>query len=416
MQLRRELDEVLVDEFQDVNGLQSRLLHAVSRPGGDGGAGNLFVVGDVKQSIYRFRQADPRQFLELFDAYADYQPGRKDPRGARISLSENFRSRPVLLDELNRLFAALFTRKLGEVDYDAHQAFAPGRKEEDFSWQGPAVGVHLLELTGEADDAVPSSPDALSAPEEEMERDEREADYVARYLLANPDARRDCAILLQTSKGYATKMIEALRRHGIPHFTRESIGFLEQQEVLDVLALLRTIHNPFDEVALVGALRGPAGGWTEDDLARLRLQDRRGALFENLKLLATESGPTASRAEHFIALLREWQAAARREGMGALFGRIYRDLSLREKVATLPNGTQRVANLLYLMDRGVQFDSFRRKGIGQFLRFVQDLLDRDEDLGQPPSPVGTEEAVQVMTIHKSKGLQFATVIDRKSVV
>ncbi len=411
--LRERFEHVLVDEFQDVNALQAQLLRAIARPGTEENAspGNLFVVGDVKQSIYGFRQADPRQFQELYARYHPYGAGKSAQPGARISLRENFRTAPALLRELNRFFAALFTRELGGIEYDTAHQFIPGRQE--FFFNSPRLEFHLIEqqfdwspAPGDGDDSDgDGDADVLS------EANEREAQYVAERIRDLNVPWGDVAVLLRSASGTATKLIEAFQRVGIPYHTEESIGFLTQQEVRDVLALLRVIDNPYQEVALVGCLRGPVGQWTENDLVHLRLVNREGLLFDNLKHAAQANGHLLEfKTQKFLERLRHWQHASQRESMEILFARLYDEMHWRERAAVLPNGDQRVANLLYLQERGVQFDSFRRKGLTRFLRFIDDLIERGEDLGQPAAAPPNANVVRVMTMHKSKGLQFPIVI------
>lgn len=399
--LQGDYEHVLVDEFQDVNELQARLLRAVARPGGKRGTpdANLFVVGDVKQSIYGFRQADPLQFQGLYATYRDYSPKKAAQPGARIDLPENFRSTPPLLRELNAIFLELFSPRIGQVLYDEHHAFVPGRSEPE-AVTAPCLNVHILE--GEESDEEDA---------EVLDADEREAAAVARLIAESGFAPGETAVLVRSGRGYATKLVEAFQRAGLPFHTQESIGFLAQQEVMDVLALLRTIDNPYREVELIGCLRGPAAEWNEDEVAMLRLRDRGGRLFDNLRAAADdEQDPIRGKAAAFLMRLAAWQHAVRRESMGVFFGRLYEELLLRERVATLPHGDQRTHNLEYLHRRAVQFDSFRRKGLAQFLGFLDDLMERGEDLGTPAAVAANADVVRIMTMHKSKGLQFPLVV------
>jgi len=193
--------------------------------------------------------------------------------------------------------------------------------------------------------------------------------------------------------------------------TQEALGFLERQEVLDVLAILRTVANPYDEVALVGCLRGPAAWWSEDDLALLRLMDRAARLHDTIKTLsAAQASPLSAKCRAFLDRLNRWRDAAAREPMARFFARLHDDLNLRERVSVLPGGDDRVRSLEFLQARAAQFDAFRRKGIAPFVDFVQDLVDRDEELGRPPAAPAGDDVVRVMTMHKSKGLEFDVVV------
>lgn len=433
---RRRTDAVFVDEFQDVSPLQASLLRAISRPGGDrDGDGNLFVVGDVKQSIYGFRQADPEQFLNLYRTYRDFDPARAGHPGARIRLLENFRSDPALLAAFNRLFEPLFSDRIGSIRYDEEHRFIAGL-EPSAGDAGPRLHVHLLEKSeeymgqaGDEDGPVGNGDGAGGAPGEssqdtrasESDRDamlfatfDPEAVAVGNLIKQSGESPGRFAVLLRSATVNAAKIVDVLRWYNIPFTTQENIGFLVQQEVQDVIALLRVIDNPYREVELAGALRGPAGGWTSDDLLRLRLVNRQGRLFNNLKRVAGEESEggaeLAHRSREFLAFLRDFQARARRKPIAEFFGDLYNALRLRERVSVLANGDQRRLNLQFLQDRGVQFDSFRRKGLASFLAFLEDLVERGDDLGQTtPAPEGVD-AVRVMTMHKSKGLEFPVVI------
>lgn len=403
--LRAQFDHVLVDEFQDVNALQAELLAAASRPAP---GGNRFVVGDMKQSIYGFRQADPTRFKELSDSYVAYDAGAPSQEpGARINLLENFRSVPPLLKELNAFFQALFSPRTGDLRYDDDHRFVPGRPEPES--REPRLSVHFLEAAlanGDHDDDEDGSDDDALA-----DAHEQEARYVASLVAAMGPPWKRVAILLRSGKGMAPRLVAELQRAGVPLHTQESLGFLEHQEVLDVLAILRTVANPYDEAALVGCLRGPAAWWNEDEIALLRLADRRARLFDTIKMLAAGTASSlAPQCRAFVARLRGWQHAAAHEPMARFFARLHDDLNLRERVSTLPNGDDRVRNLEFLHARAVQFDAFRRKGITAFVDFVQDLLDRDEELGRPPAASADEDVVRIMTMHKSKGLQFDIVV------
>lgn len=427
--VRARFAHVFVDEFQDVNPLQAALLRAVSRPASADAGGNLFVVGDVKQSIYGFRHADPTQFLDLLGSYRDYDPARPSDPGARILLLENFRSAPPLIHALNAFFEPIFRAEVGGVAYDASHQFIAGRDEPPPG--PPRIDIRLLERVaaadsgdGEADDSDHDGHDDdsgehdASARSEEVEVDaaaeEQEAWEAVRAIQQARDdghAYGDIAILLRSARVVAARFAEVLRSAGIPLQTEENLGFLLQQEVLDTICLLRVIDNPYSDAALVGALRGPAGEWSADDLAALRGINRGARLFDNLRRAGRDyESPLRAPSAAFLARLEQWQEAARHLPMARLFTRLYDDLGLRERAAVLPGGDQRRRNLQHLLDRAEQFDAFRRKGLGLFLAFLDDLLERGQDLGQPGAIDPARDAVRLLTMHKSKGLEFPVVV------
>lgn len=407
--VRGEFDHVLVDEFQDDSELQATVLRALARSGGAGGVGgNLFVVGDVKQSIYGFRQADPAQFLDLFHRTA---PARVPTAvGLRLNLAHNFRTAPALLDEVNALFGRLFSERVGGLDYDENHRLEAGRAPVDANF--PRVEFHVLDRSGGA-------PEDEEADEEEAPVDltttDPEAAHVVRTIRRLHDhenhAWRDIAVLVRSSKSTVPLLTRALDEAGVPFFTAEVHAFLQQPEVVGIVTILRTLHDPFDEVRLIGFLRGPAGEWSADQLLALRSIDRAGRLLDNLLRATTWSDHELhDAATAVLARLRAWQHAARHESMAALVMRIVRELHLREVAAALPGADQRVLWLDSLRERAETFDGFQRRGLAAFLAFLDDIERRDEEIAVPPALASEADAVRVMTIHKSKGLEFPVVV------
>lgn len=417
-QVRAEFDHVLVDEFQDDSELQATVLRALARPGGAGGReGNLFVVGDVKQSIYGFRQADPEQFLDLFRRTLPVRTLSPQVVGRRINLAHNFRTAPALLVEINALFERLFSERVGGLAYDENHRLEAGRPNAPAL--GPRVQWYLLDRDddgprGAEDDGDTDAEAADDAPPD-LSTTDPEAAHVARAIRRLHDvdghAWRDIAVLVRSSKSTVPLLTRAFNEMGVPFFTSEVRAFLQQPEVVDLTTILRAIHDPFDEVRLVGFLRGPAGEWTADQLLALRMVDRGGRLFDNLKTAAArddhELHAAATAALH---RLRGWQHAARHETMAALVLRVVRELHLREAVAALPSPDQRLLWLESLRERAEQFDGFQRRGLASFLAFLDDIEHRDEEIAVPPALATDADAVRVMTVHKSKGLEFPVVI------
>jgi ATP-dependent helicase/nuclease subunit A len=417
--IRERTSEILVDEFQDVNGLQARLLAAIARPPDHDEGGNLFIVGDLKQSIYGFRQADPRKFKQLYGEYHPYRPESVAEPGARIDLVANYRSRPELLALLNPFFQRLFSDQIGGLEFDASHQFVSGRVKWDSPLPSPSVEILLIEKLPEGDDA-PIDSSQESEGEIESDNDQEGGQFDKESLAVAAEIQRlhsegvpykEVAVLTRTGKAAATKLAEVFQQAHIPYHTEAATGFLEQQEVLDFKAVLLVLDNPFDDVALVGVLRGPIGDWNEDEIASLRIHQRSGSLIDSLLDLSrdTESA-IGAKAAQLQDRLQRWRLAARRRPMGELFTKILEETSLMAKVEALPNGKLRRLNLLYLVERAVQFDAFQRKGLREFLNFLDRLSENEKDLGTPPASPASLEAVRIMTVHKSKGLEFPVVI------
>lgn len=423
--LRRTYEHVFVDEFQDISGLQGRLLELIARQNNEarGEAGNLFAVGDVKQSIYGFRQADPRQFLARLSAYKAFNPYAPQHPGSRLDLVQNFRSTPPLLRLLNGLFERLFSPTIGGIAFDDSHAFVPG-KAEPKELHHPTLEVLILNDSAATEDE-PEDADASDLTESEVETDAlaelaldqgaKEARHVARCILDLKRPFRDVAILLRSAKGNATKLVAELRNAGIPFQTSESIGFLAQQEVNDLLCALHTINSPYQDVELIGLLRGPLFGWSADELVQLRLVNMRGRLADNLRQSQTLAPGAPGekirpRAKAVLEKLAHWQTCSVQESVSDFINRLYRDGALVECYGAMSNGEQRVRNLQYFQERATQYDRFARRGLAGFLEFVESLLAEDKDLGKPPVVAADEDAVHLMTMHKSKGLEFPVVI------
>ncbi|MEO8376422.1 MAG: UvrD-helicase domain-containing protein, partial [Candidatus Sumerlaeota bacterium] len=394
----REFRHVLVDEFQDVNELQNLILRSVSRPSEDERGGNLFAVGDVKQSIYEFRQADSSLFLGKYSQSTPMKAGLSPGLDARINLRENFRSHPALLDELNKIFRVLFTKESVGLDYDDDQAFVSGRSPE----ARPRGARFSIEV-------VPKAPAINGAAwEDDISA---EAMRVAEIIAGIGPPWKDICILLRSTVGSAGELMEALRRRNIPYYSDSRAGFLTAVEVIEFQSILKAINNPFDEIALLGALRGPAGRWNEEELLQLRDMDRDAFFIDNLERAARDGMPALkAKAQNFLADLLRWQQLSTRLPMRELFAAIFDDLHLLDQASVRAGGDQRRLNLLQMLDQAAQFDSFLRKGLGEFLKFLDDLIANDEDFS-PPSPLApVADVVRIMSIHKSKGMQFPIVI------
>lgn len=393
---RERFHHVLVDEFQDVNGIQDAIIRAISAAGTGDDPGNRFLVGDVKQSIYAFRQAEPALFLSLLANSATHGQEDTGTADTRIDLVRNFRSNARLLGEFNRIFETLLRRETAGFDYTDGHAFIPGRPPAA-DRREPALSIHLF------------SKDDSKAWAEEQDIG-LEATFVASQIRKMGPPWNDIAILVRSTVGTVGPLLDALEAEGVPTYCDARIGFLTAVEVIEFQSLLRAIDNPFNDMALLGTLRGPAFRWPEDDLLTLRLHAPREPFIRALEVAIQDSDhPLSAPSRHVIDCLDRWKEWASRQGMAEFFGRLMDELHLLEGAWVRPGGDQRRLNLEFLIERGRQFDRFSRKGLGEFLRFLQDLIDNGEDIA-PPSPVADgAEVVRLMSVHKSKGMQFKVV-------
>jgi ATP-dependent helicase/nuclease subunit A len=420
----RELQErflqVLVDEYQDINPVQDAILTLVSRQ--DNPQPNLFMVGDVKQSIYRFRLGDPALFMERYARYAAEPSGRE----RRVLLRRNFRCREGVVAAVNYIFRQLMSRSAAEIEYDHDAELVCGahypQLQEGFPATGP-VELHLLEReesTTETEDEQAEDLDAL----------EREGAVVAQQILGmlgdgqnpcwildketgryRPAGYRDMVILLRATSGRANRLADVLARFGIPAHADMNSGYFTATEVETMLALLQIVDNPCQDIPLAAVLRSPLAGFSMGELAAIRLHGgKNGDFYQAVVAAAAADIPELSgRLQEFLARLDRWRTLARREKLAWFISEIYRESGYADYVAGLPDGPQRQANLRALFARARQFDRFSRQGLYRFLEFVAQLRRSGDDLGKAGALGENEDVVRIMSIHKSKGLEFPVV-------
>ncbi len=421
--LQEKFAHVLVDEFQDINPLQQAILHLVSREADPDRCGNLFVVGDVKQSIYRFRLAEPAIFTERLRRFSDGE------RGTAIHLQSNFRSRPEILDLVNFVFRRLMRPAFGELVYDASAELRPGRVLEENTRRHP-VEMHLLEQTWQA------------APDEEEEEErkeaveagvadprdparwtpiEREAYLIGTHIRewmasgehlveGEPLRYRDIAVLLRTAKVNAERMAAMFAFLGIPAYAEVGGSLFAAIEIRDVLAVLQLLDNVQQDIPLASVLRSGIMGerLNEDELVEIRCLDREIPFHEVVREYAQRGGDGAIR-ERMRALLQRinrYREEARRCPPADLLWRLYEEHGYMGYVAGLINGVQRRANLLKFHQIARKFGTFRRQGLHRFLRYIQLLEEEEQDVPLAPSLGESDDVVRVMSIHQSKGLEF----------
>ena len=386
--------EIMVDEFQDVSEVQDLIFRAVSRS-----ERNLFLVGDVKQSIYRFRLADPTIFLDKYDTFT---PDGKAAQGEarRILLQENFRSRETVLAAANHVFSNIMSRELGELDYDEDARLKRGLPE---AAGGEPAELHLLQLPG-ADDGPPAERHAL------------EADFAARRIRALIDggatvrengAERpadwgDVAILLRSANAVGPIYRQALTAHGIPVESAQGSGFYRAPEVSVLISLLAVIDNPHQDVPLIAVLRSPLFSFSPDDLSDIRVADRDHDFYTAL----CRRAETDARCANFLQTLDSYRRLAPDTELESLLWQICDDRDLYALCAAMPDGSARRQNISEFFALARSFESTGYRGLH---RFVEWLRRQAETGSEPALPTGARRAVKIMSIHKSKGLEFPIV-------
>jgi ATP-dependent helicase/nuclease subunit A len=402
-QWRRKLRLIFVDEFQDINGAQEAIIQALAREGEEA---NRFLVGDVKQSIYRFRLADPRIFVKYNTAWAaGGAPGRV------LGLSENFRSHEGILDFVNSLFAPLMREGIGGVDYNQDARLRFGGRERRASMSStpstrPPVEL-LLRRLGDGGEGDDSASDA-----------EKEARLVGRRLLelhgdpARPVAWSDMVILLRAPRNKTAAYAKEFGRLGVPLAAARG-GFYDSAEVRDLLALLQLLDNPLQDLPLLGVLRSPLAGMTPGELAAIRIARPQGPYWNALVDWQRQGGRNtagsvaAEKAGRFLQRCILWRRQARQEAVSPCLENVIDATHYADWLLTQERGEQRRANVERLLQMARQFDAARGESLPRFLRFVQAQQESEEET-EPAAP--ETDAVRLMSIHRSKGLEFPVVV------
>lgn len=406
LELQDTFKEVMVDEYQDTNGVQEAIVNLVSR--GD----NRFYVGDVKQSIYGFRMADPQLFMEKYHRFDHDVNGVE----RRIDLSQNFRSHEAILNVTNFIFSQIMTDEGAGLTYGEAEALHTGRIVEEAppEWVGGDVEVHVLCCD---EDKAQTEEEG-----EDLENDEKEMLFVIRKIQElkstgavvqdkdgtfRPMEWRDIVLLKRSISGSASRMIDLLRREGIPAYAEEKSGYFSATEVQFVLSLLQIIDNPEQDLPMAIVLQSPLIGMDANDLGRLRLSVGENSLWSGLRPFV-ESSQNAGWIR-FVDSMDTWRTMSRRQGITDLILHIYDTLHVVEYVSAMPNGLVRRGNVLALYERAKQYENGNYRGLFRFLRFIESLQASGEDLSVAKTVSEADNVVRIMTIHKSKGLEFPVV-------
>ena len=380
-------------QYQDSNLVQEYLLQAVS--GEEDGRFNRFMVGDVKQSIYRFRLARPELFLEKYDSYQEKGERRK------IDLVQNFRSRETVINTVNAVFSRLMSRRIGGIDYDKRAALYPGA--EYFGGAGFESELILTEKPDGTAEQNARQMEALAVAQRirELLREGRVTDKETGEL--RPVHYRDIVILLRSLAGWGEEFQAVLEEQGIPAYVSSKSGYFSAAEVQELLNFLRVVDNPLQDIPLYGVLRSVFGGFTEDEIARIRGTVREGTLYEALQSYGGE------KAAAFIERLDRYRNMTAHFPVRVLIQRIVEDHDYLNYVTALPGGGKRRANIEMLLVKAADFEKTSYFGLFHFLRYMEQMEKYDEDYGEADTLEENADVVRILSIHKSKGLEYPVV-------
>jgi ATP-dependent helicase/nuclease subunit A len=429
--------EILVDEYQDSNLVQEVIINAIA---GEGGKPNVFVVGDVKQSIYRFRQARPELFMAKYNSY----PSGTGLPDRKILLYKNFRSRENIINAVNMVFGQIMSRRVGELDYTEAEALNPGAvypaPGETDAAAGGAVELHIMEREGQEDGSAQNEKkhgedaggEENAADVDQPDAVQSEAILIARRInqLVSPPAGqtpfrvydgrlgqyrdvkyRDIVVLLRATRNWAETFVEEFELAGIPVYADTSAGYFQTVEIQVMMSLLKIIDNPMQDIPILSVLRSPVGGFCPEELIDIRLCDREKPFYQAMKILAGDAdGQTAQKVRDFIERLDGWRDKAAHMSTDQLIWHLFADTGYYSYTGTMPGGMQKQANLRMLYERARQYEETSYRGLFNFINFIDRLKLSSGDMGSAKILGENENVVRIMSIHKSKGLEFPVVI------
>lgn len=416
-------DEVLVDEYQDSNAVQEAIIDLVSRKYSDDP--NVFMVGDVKQSIYRFRQAKPELFLEKYNTYS-----KEQGKNVKIQLYKNFRSRDEVIKGVNYIFKEIMSRVVGELEYTDEEALNLGASykdaEDDNYVVGGKIELNILDKSTEVEEEI-------LIEEEDLGAINLEARIVAnriKELLSNKDGKvfkvldkvtgeyrpvtyKDIVILLRATKNWSEVFLDELGAEGIPVYADTGSGYFESIEIRTIMSLLKVIDNPMQDIPLIAVLRSPIMSFSAEDLTNIRLVDKDKYFYENIISISNEEfdceKELIEKCNIFLERLNVWRKKSIYTPIDEFIWYLYTDTAYYGYVGAMPNGVLRQANLRILFQRAKQYEQTSFKGLFNFINFINKLRKSSGDMGSAKVLGENEDVVRIMSIHKSKGLEFPVV-------
>lgn len=446
---REKFEEVLVDEYQDSNNVQETIISMVSRKDLDNP--NVFMVGDVKQSIYRFRQAKPELFLEKYNSYSE----EDNKKNRKIMLYKNFRSREEVIKGVNFIFKSLMSKTVGELDYTDKEALNLGASYDEINKDNVyfqdnefidldkievsgALELHILDKSSDFEDEkneINDEDDKENDNEEDLSAVAIEARIIAKRIkeLINPSdgkcfmvfdknlnryrkiTYKDIVILLRSTKNWADTIVEELSFGGIPVYADINTGYFQTIEIRTIMSLLHIIDNPIQDIYTIASMRSPIFAFTSEELADIRILNRDNYFYLNVKDIAEDvyderiNKSLKDKCVYFIEKIGSWREKSLYMPIDEFLWYLYSDTSYYGYVGAMVNGIQRQANLRILFQRAKQYEQTSFKGLFNFINFINKLRKSSGDLGTAKILGENEDVVRIMSIHKSKGLEFPVV-------
>lgn len=413
IQYKNKFKEIAIDEYQDSNLIQEYILNTISN------GNNLFMVGDVKQSIYKFRQARPELFISKYETYK-LKEQKEDDDDLKIKLFKNFRSRQNVLDITNLVFESIMGKDLGDIDYNKEEYLNLGA---DYPENNSNTEIHILDLKEDTEDEQEEF--------EQIEKSVLEARFVAQKIqeLVNSKLQvydrkegyrdikyKDIVILLRSTSTLAPIYEKELNQKNIPVFSDTSSQYFDTIEIQTILSLLKIIDNPMQDIPLVSVLRSNIGSFNDNELISIKLNgnNEKNEYFYNTFETALKNDKTPiylkEKMQKFLENIALWRKQNEYMALHELIWKIYLDTGYYQYVGLMPNGTLRQANLKMLFDRAREYEKASFKGLFHFINYINSLRKANNDMDSAKVIGENEDVVRIMSIHKSKGLEFPVVI------
>ncbi len=438
LEYKQKFEEVLIDEYQDSNEVQEVIMNAIAKKND---IPNMFMVGDVKQSIYRFRQAKPELFLYKYNNYSEH----KGSTERKIKLFKNFRSRHEIISAVNYIFNHIMSANIGELEYDEGEILKSGaefpKTEFDEEENKRSVELHLIDKKDnnsyEENEQYLESDLGESLKEETPDNIQIEGRLVGKKiidLVSNEKFQvydkktngyrnatyKDIVILLRTTSNWSSTFVEELKNLGIPVFADTNTGYFDTIEIRTIMSLLQIIDNPIQDIPILAVLRSPIEGFSAEEIIDIRMVDKNIAFYNILKIIAEEeavdgrlihiSEDLKTKVKNFIHKLNKWRKKSLYMSLDEFIWYIYADTGYYGFTGAMTGGKQRQANLRILFQRAKQYESTSYKGLFNFINFINKLKNSSGDMGSAKTLGENEDVVRIMSIHKSKGLEFPIVI------
>lgn len=413
-----KFQEIAIDEYQDSNLVQEYILTSISNDK------NIFMVGDVKQSIYRFRQAKPELFLNKYENYGI----TANDLGQKIQLFKNFRSRKNILDVTNIIFEDIMSKEFGEIEYNETEYLNLGANYEEPEKECDFAGKAELDIIELKEETTDEEKEEEETTEELLEKTEIEAKFVAQKIRDLIDNKyqvydrkkgyrdikyKDIVILLRATSNVANIFEKELSNQEIPVFSDQASNYLESIEIKNIISLFKIIDNPYKDIPLVTVMRSIIGDFTDNELIEIRLCKKDGHYYDSIKeaLISKKiKQETKEKLKAFTEKIEKWREEEKYLPLNEFIWKIYKETDYYNYVRLMPNGEVRKANLKMLFDRAKEYEKISFKGLFNFIRYLEKIKNNNSDLASAKVIGENENVVRIMSIHKSKGLEFPIAI------